>query len=174
MDTADRVGRRTTAGFTLLEVLMSLTIVGLGILGSMRLFASCSQNNGEAAHTSTALFLANNIQEMMAELPFADPSGLPTAGLEEVGQPVSVWDDIDDFNGYSARPPIDASRMPVPELAQYRQLITVQSIDPNGLTTNAANADAARVTVQVFYLPPGRPASEEREVHRISWVRMRR
>ena len=87
-------------------------VVGMGSLGAeiaaVRLLAACTQQNREAADMTTAMFLANNVQEAVSGLSFSDPSGSATFGLEETGQPVSLWDDVDDFDGYVASPPIDA------------------------------------------------------------------
>lgn len=157
-------------GFTLIEATLAMTIVGSAILGVIALFAACTKENAIAANMTTAMFLANNMQEAMTGLPFSDPSGAG-AGLEEAGQPVAVWNDIDDFNDYTANPPLDATRQPINELANYSQAVTVTPVDPSSLGTTAAGAAAARITVRVLYQPPGKPTASE--VHRISWVRFR-
>lgn len=169
----NRLGGPLRRGFTLIEAMLSVVIVGTGVLGAMQLFANCTAQNREATHMSAAMFLANNVQELMAELPFSDPSGTGT-GREEAGQPISVWDDLDDFNGHSAQPPLDANREPIAGMADFRQVISVASVDPNGPSLNAAGTDAARVTVRVFYRPLRRPDLGETELHRISWVRLRK
>ncbi len=125
-------GRSQARGFTLVEVGLTMVIVGTGILAVVQLFAACTKQTREAADTTTAMFLANNVQEAIASLPFSDPSGSATFGLEETGQPIVLWDDIDDFNGYSATPPIDANRAPIANLGRFTQEITVQRVDPSG------------------------------------------
>ena len=139
---ATRAGKRR--GFTLAEVALTTVIVGTGILAVVELMAVCTQQNREASDSTTAMYLANNVQEAIAHLPFSDPSGSATFGLEEAGQPSAVWDDVDDFNGFVASPPIDAALNPITALANFRQEVTVQRVDPQRMTIVAAGTDAAR------------------------------
>lgn len=162
---------RTRRGFTLPEVSLTILIVGMSILGVVQLLAACTVQNREAANVTTAMFLANNVQEAMADLPFSDPSGSATFGLEEDGQPIVVWDDVDDFNAHTASPPIDATRRNLPQLSDFRQRITVQRVDPHKLSLDAAGTDAARVIALVE--KQGNDGSW-RELHRLTWVRVRR
>ena len=150
---------------------MTTVIVGTGVLAAVQLMAVCTQQNAAANEATTAMLLANNVQEAVAHLPFSDPSGSATFGLEEAGQATSVWDDVDDFNGFVASPPLDAARNPIPELARFRQEVTVQRVDPQRLTLVAAGTDAARVTVRVLFT--NRDGTKQ-ELHRLTWVRVRK
>src|SRR5687768_17326410 len=93
-DAGSRPRRLDRGGYTLIETALATVIVGFGILAGLRLFAACTAQSREAAERTTAMFLASNVQEAMADLPFSDPSGSPTFGLEETGQPVRLWDDV--------------------------------------------------------------------------------
>jgi prepilin-type N-terminal cleavage/methylation domain-containing protein len=165
-----RRNRLRPRGFTLIEAAMTAVIVGVGVLAAVELMAACSQQNRAAAESTTAMLLANNVQEAVAHLPFSDPSGSTTFGLEETGQPVSLWDDVDDFDGKTFCPPLDAGLLPLPDLAKYSQEITVKRCDPQKLTLDAAGADAARVTVRVLFT--NRDGTKQ-ELHRLTWVRVR-
>lgn len=157
-------------GFTLIEAALTMVIVGTGVLAAVELTAACSRQNRGASQMTTAMLLANNVQEAVAHLAFSDPDGSNTFGLEETGQPVSVWDDVDDFNGRTFSPPVDANLQPIPSLSRFSQEITVTRSDPQKLSLAAAGADAARVTVRVIY---ARPDGTKEELHRLSWLRMR-
>jgi hypothetical protein len=147
-----------------------MIIVGTGVLAAVELTAACSRQNVAASGMTTATLLANNIQEAIAHLAFSNPDGSNTFGLEEIGQPVSNWNDVDDFNGRTFSPPVDANLQPVAELDRYSQEITVTRCDPQKLSMAAAGADAARVTVRVVYT---RSDGTREELHRLSWLRMR-
>lgn len=153
-----------------MEIALTVVIVGTGILATVRLFAACTQQNRNAADTTTAMFLANNLQEAVAHLPFSDPSGSTTVGLEETGAPVTLWDDIDDFHGRTFAPPLDANRLPLPDLSKFTQEVTVQRVDPDRLSLATSGSDAARVTVRVLYR---RGDNTQAELHRLTWVRVR-
>jgi len=64
---------RRNQGFTLIEASLAVTIVGTALLAVMQLFGVCTQQNRMGSSMTTALYLANNIQEAMADLPFNDP-----------------------------------------------------------------------------------------------------
>jgi hypothetical protein len=149
---------------------MTTVIVGTGILGAVQLMAVCTRQNRAASQSTTAMLLANNIQEAVAHLAFSDPDGAPTFGLEETGTAAKSWDDIDDFNGVTFSPPMTATLDPIPDLDRFTQEIAVKRCDPQKLTLDAAGADAARVTVRIWFkLPDG----TKEEVHRLTWVRVR-
>jgi hypothetical protein len=175
---AGRPGARDRAGMTLIEAALVTVIVGTGILGMMQLFASLHQQTAAANRATVAMFLAENIQEAMADLPFRDPDA-PGFRREEPNLP--AWDDVDDWTGWSSRQtgdrmPIDSLRQSIPELAQYGQIVAVEPVNPHGPSIVEANPDpeAVRITVIVTFQPnPGNASSPDAEVHRLSWVRMR-
>src|SRR5262245_21641518 len=92
-----RRGRRS--GFTLLEACLATVIVGVGVFGTISLFATCSQQNRRAAEMSVAQMLATNVQEAMGGLTFADPGLAHTYFGPEPGEVMATWDDVDDFDG---------------------------------------------------------------------------
>jgi len=156
---------RRNQGFTLIEASLAVTIVGTALLAVMQLFGVCTQQNRMGSSMTTALYLANNIQEAMADLPFNDPiSGKTTFGFE-TGETLASFDDVDDFNGFASTPPINSQRSAVAELSHYQQIVQVQAVDPNRLTLVATGTDAVRVTVRILH--------DGAEVYRTQWVRMR-
>jgi hypothetical protein len=150
-------GGRTgfTGGFTLMETALALVIVGTGVLASMQLFATCSDESNTAINATTARMLGENIREAMANLAFADPvSGTARWGPED-GESLASYDDIDDFDGPPVSstqpsdgelfsPPIDSMRAQIPALSKYRQVVTVVPVNP---TDPAGNADEAAPTL---------------------------
>jgi len=117
------------------------------------------------------MFLANNVQEMIAALPFNDPSGAGF-GTEEAG--VANFDDVDDFHNWKSDPgePLDSLRKPLPELNNYSQRVTVSHVSVDAPTSNQLGTDAARVTVRVYY--GWTAADPNTELYKLSWVVMRR
>lgn len=159
-------------GFTLIEAALTIVIVGVGMVATFELFASMTRQNGASARTTSAMFLANNIQEMMADLPFADPSGAGF-GLEEAGG-VASFDDVDDFSGWNSNPgaPLDSLRNELPDLNRFAQRVTVSHVSVDAPTSNQLGTEAARVTVRVFY---GWTADDPgQELYKLSWIAMRR
>jgi prepilin-type N-terminal cleavage/methylation domain-containing protein len=99
------------AGFTLLESMMALVIIGVGILAYVDAQSAFTQTNTWSTHAGTGMLLANEIREMVRRLPRHDPvtglylegSGAGAAlrgwGLENGEIVASDIDDIDDLDG---------------------------------------------------------------------------
>lgn len=177
-----QIFRSIRRGFTLIETAMATVIVGVGIFGTMTLFAACSNQNNESGQTTVAILLASNVQEAMANVPFNDPVwGRATYGAE-TGETLATWNDLDDFDGATLNPPIDSLRTQLAEMSQYQQVISVVPVYPTQLSSNTSDASpaipkttytgAARVRVRIMY----RPTTSDiwQEVYRCSWIRLDR
>lgn len=160
--------RALRSAFTLLETALATVIVGVGVLGMMQLLSVCTQQNRGGAQTTTAMYLAQCVQEMLADLPFNDPSGAGF-GLEETGG-LLTWNDVDDFHGLSTSP-LDSRRNAIPDLSQYTQVIDVREVSPSNLSLQLPGSDCKQITVRILYR---RTASQTpSEVYRLSWLRTR-
>jgi Tfp pilus assembly protein PilV len=158
------------SAFTLIEAALATVIVGVGVMAMMQLFATCTQNNSYAAHQTTGMLLANNIQETMASLPFDDPIQGQKYFGPEPNETTATWNDVDDFDGASFSPPIDSTRNTLSNLSQYTQDVAVVPVDPSRLTSQATSyTGAVRVTVTIYYQADASAAKQE--VYRISWTR---
>jgi prepilin-type N-terminal cleavage/methylation domain-containing protein len=178
---AGRMGRK---GFTLIEASLATVIISVGVMAMMQLFTTCTQENQNAAQTSTAIMLAGNIQEIARGMAFNDPaSGRAIFGPEddEIGD-LAMYDDVDDLDLGSFNPPLDATGQPVAALSQYTQVVTVMPVFKNNLGSNTditsptipktTYTEAVRVRVQVLYRPTA--GAPQREVHRTSWTHVDR
>jgi hypothetical protein len=154
-------------------------IVGLAVTAAMSLFTTCTVENQAASEMTVATMMAENIRETMAGLSFADPfTGISTWGPES-GDTLATFNDIDDFDGQTFNPPIDATRKPLPQLSQYTQIVSVMPVDPNGpggntdetkpAITKGTYTGAVRVRVRVLYR--SKPTAVAQEVYATSWVR---
>ncbi len=160
--------------------MLAVVIVGVGVLGSMNLLAACSRQNSAAASMTTAMLLAENIQETMAGLSFTDPAYGKTYFGAEPGQVLATYDDVDDFDGQTFNPPIDSLRKPIAGLPNYEQVVSVWPVYSNKLNsnTNPASPDipkttytgAARVLVRVLHRKT--VSSPFVEIYRTRWIRV--
>lgn len=193
-----RGNKRLRRGFTLIETTLTTIIVGLAIAALVRLVLTQTQNNHIAQRTSIGISLANNVREMMAGLPFSDPSnGTQTFGPETGETTLASFNDVDDFDGFdstvrndigSGQPvgPVDAARRVItatidgttqvpPEWRNWRQQITVEPVDPNNLNLVTPKPNTARivvrVTVSISYRPPG--ATDWQQITQLRWLKTR-
>ena len=155
-------------GFTLVEVLIATVIIGLAIVALLAANSAFTMANGAAVELSTAEFLVEQIREMTVTLDVIDPEeGAGTFGAEEGS--LANYDDLDDFDGRTFSPPVDARRQQLTDFAAYSQQVTVQKVDPSNFEQVLPIADPrndfVRVTVSVSY--------NNREICSISWIRAR-
>jgi prepilin-type N-terminal cleavage/methylation domain-containing protein len=171
---------RCARGFTLIEASLAVAIVGLGLLSSMALFEACTRQTRNANQTTTALMLVTHVQEAMVGLSFSDPGSATLHWGPELGESRASYNDLDDFDGLTFNPPIDALRAPLPNQSQYTQQVDVMPIDPNMPGQNADVAaptigkgtytGAVRVRVTVLYKPT--PTSPSETLMSSSWIKM--
>jgi prepilin-type N-terminal cleavage/methylation domain-containing protein len=154
-------------GFTLIEVLFAVLLVGLAIASLMAANAAFTKANGASTDLSTAEFLIGQIRELTMLLPVIDPEDeLATFGPES-GETLADYDDLDDFNGATFSPPIDAERTALNDFSAYSQQITIQNVSASNFEQVVANhsSNFVRVTVQVYL--------NSRHISSASWLRAR-
>lgn len=101
---AQRTGRRRQSGFTLIEVLVTLVLVSVGLLGIAALQLTTLQGNQESYVRSQASVLAGDILDRIRANPVAfrndeytfDYNGKPSATTTRVGDDMNKWQTMID------------------------------------------------------------------------------
>ena len=126
--TNTRWGKPSAGGFTLIEAIFAVMIVGLGISALMQLFASGTQVNHYGDSLSKAVFLAEELRSMTDDQPFNNLMNY----------------DGQVYNG------VDATGTAVPGLQQFTQSFEVTPINPTSFLPEV-NPDPIllRLTVNV-------------------------
>lgn len=153
-------------GFSLIEVLIAILLVGLAIVSLIVASGSFTKANAAGTDLSTAEFLIEQIRELTTLLPVIDPqTGDSTFGPES-GETLANYDDLDDFDGVSFSPPINANRQTLSSFDAFSQQVTVENVsDSNfGQVVGDHSSDFIRVTVQVFL--------NSKEISSTSWLRV--
>ena len=154
-------------GFTLIEVLISILLVGLAIVSLVSANGAFTQANGAGAELSTAEFLIEQIRELSTVLEVIDPiTGTATFG-PETSETLANYNDLDDFHGEVFSPPISADRISLTDLGAYSQQITVENVNASDFEQVVGNhlSFFVRVTVKIFL--------NTREISSASWLRSR-
>lgn len=134
---------RCRKGFSFVEILISIVLVGLSITALVVASSSFTQANATGADLSTAEFLIEQIRERTAVMPFDE---LP--GLDDTPYPT----------------PIDAHENELTALSAFSQHVAAKYVDPSDFTAEVTGPTAfVRVTVTVAL--NGRPISSA------SWIR---
>ena len=120
-----------TAGFSLIEAMVAVLLVGLVVTALMMSNGSLTKANAAGVNISTAEFLTEQMREYVAALPYANLAALAAA------------------SPYS--PPVDVNGNAMTQFASFSQQVTVQAVSPADLTTPQGGSDFSRVTVSILF-----------------------
>jgi len=157
---------RYSNGFSLVEVLIAVVLVGLAIAALLASNSALTIANSEGAELSTAEFLSEQIRELTAMLNVVDPeTGIGTFGPEEPN--FISYDDVDDFDGAVFSPPISADRSTLNDFSAFTQQVTVENVSASNfeLVVVDHSSSFVRVTVRVLL--------NAREISSACWIRAR-
>lgn len=157
---------RNQKGFTIIEVLFAIILIGIAIASLVAANISFTKSNAAGTDLSTAEFLIEQIKELTALLPVIDPqTGTDVFGPEEAS--LANYDDLDDFDGATFLPPINANRETLNDFTAFSQQITVENLNSANFEEVIADHGSyfVRITVKVFM--------NSREISSTSWIRAR-
>ena len=134
-----RPRHRARRGFTLIEAAMTTVIIGVGCVAMLELLGAGTLANNEGSELTTAMNLAGNVRECMTGVAYTDPTN-PTHWGSESGETTATYNDIDDFDGKTFSPPIDARRQSLgTNYAAWSQSVKVETIKPDNLTVTTSH-----------------------------------
>jgi len=144
------IASRNPRGFSLIEVMIAVVLVGLSITALVVASNSFTMANSVGADISTAEFLVEQIRELTTLLPVMDPqTATTTFGPEEAN--LASYDDIDDFDTATFSPPINANKVTLDDLAGFSQQVTVQNLNSTNFDAVVADHSSPfiRITVDI-------------------------
>jgi len=133
-------------GFSLIEVLIAIMLVGLAIVSLVTANSAFTKANGAGIELSTAEFLIEQIRERTVLVDYAD---------------------LYAFDDESFCPPQNANGDVLDELAAFSQQITVENVSASDFEQVEIDhsSDFVRVSVKVFL--------NSREISSARWLRAR-
>ena len=159
-------GTRYENGFSLIEVLVAIILVGIAIASLVAANISFTKANAAGTELSTAEFLLEQVKELTVMLPVVDPNtGMSTFGPEADETVLADYDDLDDFDGMALSPPISADRATLNDFAAFTQQVTVENVSAGDFEQIVADHGSyfVRVTVKVLL--------NSEEIISADWVR---
>jgi len=153
-------------GFSLIEVLIAVILVGLAITALVVANSSFTIANSAGTNLTTAEFIIEQIRELTTLLPVVDPQ-TPTATFGPEEASLAGYDDLDDFDGASFSPPINSNRELLNDFTAFSQHVTVENVNPADFEQVVSDHSShfVRVTVKVFL--------NAKEISSASWIRAR-
>jgi len=142
------------AGLSLVEVVISIIIVAVMLTAALNTVGAARVGLAQVSRQAVGDLLA---QELLAEIlqqSYQDPDEPFVFGVEatESANNRSSFDDIDDYNGWSASPPQDRNGNVLTDFAGWRREVAVDYVDPaNLLRAISADRGIKRITVTVSF-----------------------
>jgi len=144
---------RAAAAFTLVEVILTIMLVGVGLVASMRALPVILEVSQATRQHLVAQRLATELLAEIAMLPYEDPDGNVKFGIndDESGTTRADFDDVDDYDEWKASPPQKKDGQAEPDSAGFTRSVIVQSVGLNDF--NRVEGDSVdkpkRITITV-------------------------
>ena len=123
--------------FTLVEATISIFIVGVMIVTALSIVGATRLGEYKVAESTRGLPLAQNLMAEILQQAYTDPEhGLGSFGLDagEVGDGIrTLWEDVDDYDGWPASPPEQKKGTPIEDFAGWRS-VDIAWVDPMNLS----------------------------------------
>lgn len=138
-------------GFTLLESVIAVMLVGLLMVAALQSVGAAKRREIHSLDQLQGQQLAAALMNEILLQAYSEPVTAAVFGPEsgEAGNR-TLFDDVDDYSGWSATPPTDRSGQPVPGFSGWTHSVAVQWADPTTLTTTpSSHTGLKRLTATV-------------------------
>jgi MSHA pilin protein MshD len=133
--------RQRRRGFTLVEMIVAIVILGVGVAGVMLAFSTASRGSADPLVHQQMIAIAEEMLEEAMLKPYA-----PAANSAPAACARDTYNDVSDYNGYATTNKICAiDGTPIPALASYSVSVSVSAGTLSGVSA------AKRITVTVTH-----------------------
>jgi MSHA pilin protein MshD len=157
---------RTIAGFTLIEMIIAIVIIGVGLAGVLTAFDVNVRNSADPLIRKQMLSIAEEMLEEIQLKPFSDPQGdaAPVnatancnvaAGTVIAGAVRTAFDDVRDYGGFDAGHPgyatagiCDIDGTAIAGLGSYNVAVAITA---QNLTDGTTAVASLRIAVTVTH-----------------------
>lgn len=133
---------------------MSMLIVGLMLVAALHTIGASKVSQSKNGEQALGPMLARDLMTEILNQSYQEPVDTVAFGLE-TGESASVrtdWDDVDDYDGWSAVPPQNKDGSAVPGAAGWTRTVSVAWTDPYDLNnTSATTTGVKRIDVKVLH-----------------------
>lgn len=144
--------RQSRPGFALAETAISVLLVGLLMVAALRSLEASKRREADTVQRLLGQQLASALMNEILLQAYAEPVDTPVFGPEpgESNGSRSLFDDVDDYAGWTSSPPTDRSGVVVPGFTGWTRTATIQWADPATFAaTGTSKTGLKRITVTV-------------------------
>ena len=132
-----RAGRRKARGLSMVEVVISTVIVAVMLVAALNTVGASRLGAERNADRSRGALLAELLMAEIMLQAYEDsafpPGNFGTRASEAATGNRSLYDDVDDYDGWSASPPQDKDGAVLPDLDGWRRYAEVRWVNPSNL-----------------------------------------
>ena len=143
----------SATGYSLVEVMVSVVIVGGLFCAAIQTLGASRVTAKRTTDRARAHMLAQGLIDEVLDQPYAEPGG--SFGLdsdESTGDGRTAFDDVDDYDGWSASPPTTRDGTALDVDAAWSRRVTVHYADPSKpMTSMNHDTGLKRVHVKVLH-----------------------
>lgn len=146
-----RQGRVNRSGVSLMEVTISTLIIGLLLLAALKSSGQMLRSRAATSDPLRGELLARELLTEILNAAYKEPSA-PVFGPEsgEATGNRSLFDDVDDWHGWTASPPRQKNGAVIPSFTGWQRSVTVQLVNvANPATLSNTDQGVKRITVTV-------------------------
>jgi len=144
----DCVNQKVT-GFTLLEVLITIVVIGIAATTIMGVFINTVSTSADPLIQQQSISIAQAYMEEIQSKNFADPTVAETGGAE-AGESRASYDDIQDYDGLTDVGARDQNDVAIAGLSAYSVSVVVSGQPLTGGSTIVAT-DSMRIDITVVH-----------------------
>ncbi len=140
-------------GTTFAELVVAILIVGMLVVAALKTLGGATQAARYTAEKTIAQGLAEELLTEILCTHYAEPDDPSVFGIEgsESSTSRSLYDDVDDYNGWSASPPQDKDGTVRTDKANWRRQVAVRYVDDHDLTADSATDQGVKeISVKVY------------------------
>ena len=162
-------GPPRTPGFTLVEAVISIVLVGVLLVAAINTLGATAVSKRNIEHQALGYTLAADLMAEILSQAYEEPDDAPDFGREsgESGGSRIDWDDVDDYEGWSATPPETKDEAPLDGYDQWTRSVEVAFVNPTSLNDLGGNTGVKRITVTASF--KGVPAAELVAIRTQAW-----
>ena len=159
-----------TPGFTLVEAVISIVLVGVLLVAAINTLGATAVSKRNIEHQALGYTLAADLMAEILSQAYEEPDDTPDFGREsgESGGGRVDWDDVDDYESWSATPPETKDEEPLDGYDQWTRSVEVAFVQTSMLNNEVGvETGVKRITVTASF--NGVPAAELVAIRTQAW-----